>query len=259
MKSETRMRAAPSSLTKRCRWLCPPAASRPPSVVRSSRRSGTMQAACGPCRSAIASISSVAAISRLSGSVNAVHQPAHVGVGDVAAILAEMRGDAVGAGPFGQQRRAHRIGLVAAACVPHRGDVVDVDAETKSVAVHAGLSLRRRARRRTPTGEALAAALAVGEKRLVDQQVDQRPNRNSDRHAADRQRLHDRPELVPGLVQEVMLKPRRRRMRLLIEDQTAELIGARPDEGVSQRISERPSRRSRRRSCCRARPRRSRR
>ena len=45
-----------------------PTTSSPPSVVRSSRRSGTMQAACGRCASAIASISAVAAISRLSGS-----------------------------------------------------------------------------------------------------------------------------------------------------------------------------------------------
>ena len=40
-----------------------------------------------------------------------VHQPADVGVGDVAAILAKMRGDAVGAGLLGDQRGAHRIGL----------------------------------------------------------------------------------------------------------------------------------------------------
>src|SRR5690625_4293747 len=42
--------------------------SRPPSVVRSPRRSGTIQTACGRWRSAIACISSVIAISRLSGS-----------------------------------------------------------------------------------------------------------------------------------------------------------------------------------------------
>ncbi len=67
MNSETRMPASPSAATIGCRRLCWPAASMPPSVVRSSRRSGTMQAACGRWRSAIDSISSVAAISRLSG------------------------------------------------------------------------------------------------------------------------------------------------------------------------------------------------
>src|SRR3954468_21046780 len=99
------------------------------------------------------------------------------------------------------------------------------------------LSLCRRACRRTAAGETLAPALAVGDQRLVDQQVNQCPDRQPERHAADRQRLHDRPELVPGFVQQVVLKPRWRRPRLLIEDQTAELIGARPDEGIGQRIS----------------------
>ena len=47
--------------------LWPPATSRPPSVVRSSRRSGTRQTACGRWRSAMASISSVTAISKFSG------------------------------------------------------------------------------------------------------------------------------------------------------------------------------------------------
>ena len=49
------------------RW---PATSSPPSVVRSSRRSGTRQAACGRSRARSRTISSVAAISRLSGLVD---------------------------------------------------------------------------------------------------------------------------------------------------------------------------------------------
>ena len=45
-----------------------------------------------------ASISSVAAISRLSGQVELALEPGDVGIGDVAAVLAQVRGDAVGAG-----------------------------------------------------------------------------------------------------------------------------------------------------------------
>ena len=83
------------------------------------------------CRSAIASISSVAAISRLSGSVELARQAVDVGVGDVAAILAQMGGDAVGAGRCGEPRGAHRIGMLAAARVADGGDVIDVDAEAQ--------------------------------------------------------------------------------------------------------------------------------
>jgi hypothetical protein len=54
---------------KRARRFWSPATSRPPSVVRSSRRSGTMQAAWGPWASAMPCISSVAAISKFSGMV----------------------------------------------------------------------------------------------------------------------------------------------------------------------------------------------
>jgi len=67
MNNDTRMPASVSCPTvprKMSRW---PAASRPPSVVRSSLRSGTMQAACGRTLQAMPTISGVAAISRLSG------------------------------------------------------------------------------------------------------------------------------------------------------------------------------------------------
>ena len=53
-------------------------------------------------------------------------ETAHVVVVDVAAILAQMRGDPVGAGFDRQQRRPHRIGNRAAARVAHRRDVIDV-------------------------------------------------------------------------------------------------------------------------------------
>ena len=56
-------------------------------------------------------------------------QPRDVVVDDVAAILAQMRGDAVGAGGDRDLGRLHRIGMPAAARVAHGGDVVDVDAE----------------------------------------------------------------------------------------------------------------------------------
>ena len=54
-----------------------------------------------------------------------------VGIRDVAAILAQVRGDAVGAGLDGQMRGAQRIGMPAAARVADGGHVVDVDAEAQ--------------------------------------------------------------------------------------------------------------------------------
>ncbi len=56
-------------------------------------------------------------------------QRAHVGVDDVAAILAQVQRDRVGAGLLGGQRGADRIGIGGAARVAQRRDVVDVDAE----------------------------------------------------------------------------------------------------------------------------------
>ena len=67
MNSDTRM---PAAFRPRPRGRCGcagRATSRPPSVVTSSRRSGTRQAACGRWRRAIACISSVTAISKFSG------------------------------------------------------------------------------------------------------------------------------------------------------------------------------------------------
>ena len=55
-------------------------------------------------------------------------EPRDVVVADVAAILAQMRGDAVGAGMNGELRRADRIGMPPAAGVADGGDVIDVDA-----------------------------------------------------------------------------------------------------------------------------------
>ena len=59
------------------------------------------------------------------------HQPVDVVVGDVAAVLAQMGGDPVGAGLRGDDRGAHRIGMIAAARVPDGRDMVDIDAEAE--------------------------------------------------------------------------------------------------------------------------------
>ena len=58
-------------------------------------------------------------------------EAAHVVVVDVAAVLAQMRGDPVGAGLDGDEGRAHRIGQRPAAGVADGRDMIDVDAEAK--------------------------------------------------------------------------------------------------------------------------------
>ena len=56
-------------------------------------------------------------------------QEAHVAILDVAAIFAQVHGDAVGAGELDERRRPHRIGIRGAARLAQRGDVIDVDVE----------------------------------------------------------------------------------------------------------------------------------
>ena len=63
-------------------------------------------------------------------------EPRDVGVADVAAVLAQMRGDAVGTGRDGELRRPHRIGIAPAARVAHGRDVIDVDAEAQMGRAH---------------------------------------------------------------------------------------------------------------------------
>ena len=58
-------------------------------------------------------------------------EPGDVGIGDVAAVLAQVRRDAVGAGLDGQMRGTQRVGMPAAARVADGGHVVDVDAEAQ--------------------------------------------------------------------------------------------------------------------------------
>ena len=58
-------------------------------------------------------------------------QAGHVAVADMAAVLAQMRGDAVGACLDRRERGPHRIRPFAAPCVTQGGDVVDIDAEAE--------------------------------------------------------------------------------------------------------------------------------
>ena len=58
-----------------------------------------------------------------------VAQPAHVSVLDVAAILAQMHGDAVGAPQVRLDGGPDRIGFIGTSRLADGGDVVDVDAE----------------------------------------------------------------------------------------------------------------------------------
>ncbi len=59
-------------------------------------------------------------------------EPGHVFVTYMAAILAQMGGDAVRAGLDGEQRRANRIRARSAACIADGGDVIDVDAQPQT-------------------------------------------------------------------------------------------------------------------------------
>jgi hypothetical protein len=48
----------------------------------------------------------------------------------VTAILAQVHDDAVRAGQLDQERRGQRIRIVSAACLPQRGDVIDIHTES---------------------------------------------------------------------------------------------------------------------------------
>ena len=119
--------------------LCWPTTSSPPSVVSSSRRSGTRQTACGLVRKR----NPQHVFGRRHLEIQRLRdlglQPRHVVVADVAAVLAQMRGDAVGAGLDRGQRGAHRIRPLAAPRVAQGRDVIDIDAETEREDGHADL------------------------------------------------------------------------------------------------------------------------
>ena len=80
-------------------------------------------------------------------------EPRHVLVADVPAILAQMRGDAVGARFDRDLRRAHGIGMPSAARVANGRDVVDVDAEAKMRGPHLPAAERCRVRSNCSSSE----------------------------------------------------------------------------------------------------------
>ena len=63
-------------------------------------------------------------------------QPRHVGVADMAPVLAQVSGDAVGAGGDGEKRGADRVGQGTAAGIPHRRDMVDVHTQAQPLGHH---------------------------------------------------------------------------------------------------------------------------
>jgi hypothetical protein len=82
-----------------------------------------------------------------------VHKPVDIGVRYVPAILAQMRGDAIGAGVFGQPGRAQGIGIGAAARIPHGRHMVDVHTQAQMAGHGCGSSVL--------AGTVVAAALRV--------------------------------------------------------------------------------------------------
>src|SRR5438270_2818541 len=76
--------------------------------------------------------------------INLGHQPVDVAIRDVPPVLAQVRRDAVRAGLRGQDGRPHRVGMIAAARVPDRRYVVNVDAEAQ-LARHENADTNRQA------------------------------------------------------------------------------------------------------------------
>ena len=74
---------------------------------------------------------------KVQGQVDLGHQPVDIAIGNVAAVFAEVRGDAVGAGLGSDDGRAHRIGMVAAARVPDGRDMIDIDAQPERIGAEA--------------------------------------------------------------------------------------------------------------------------
>ena len=109
----------------------PPAmASRPPSVVRSSRRSGT-SVTTRQERDAFCNRDHLVGCRHLQvdRARDGAPQPNDVVVGDVTTILAKVRRDPVRAGCQANRCATYGVGVWSAAGVPHRRDVVDVDVE----------------------------------------------------------------------------------------------------------------------------------
>ena len=96
--------------------------------MSSSRRSGTKQQSAGRCLTANSIIESVTAISRFTRVCTRAQQDFDVARLDVAPVLAQVHGDAVGARLLGDQRRRHGIGIARVARLAQGRDVIDVDA-----------------------------------------------------------------------------------------------------------------------------------
>ena len=105
------------------------ATSSPPSVVTSCRPSGTSMRHLGLELAGDADHFVGRRHLQVELDVRQLAQPAHVLVLDVAPVLAQVHGDAVGAAEVRLDRRPHRVGLVRAPRLAHGGDVVDVDAK----------------------------------------------------------------------------------------------------------------------------------
>ena len=61
------------------------------------------------------------------------HQAVDIAVGDVAPVLAQMRSDSIGSRRRGAFRCTYRVGMVPAARVPDRRDMVDIDAQAGAI------------------------------------------------------------------------------------------------------------------------------
>ena len=98
-------------------------------MVRSSRFSGTMQAAWGIWRERDGEHLLGRRHLEIERQTGGLLDPLEVAVADMAPVLAQMRGDPVAADRGDDLRRAHRVGVIAAARVADGGDVIDVDAQ----------------------------------------------------------------------------------------------------------------------------------
>ena len=106
--------------------------SSPPSVVTSARFSGTRQQSAGRTLGGDRQHLVGDGHLQIHAGLQQRPQRAHVLVLDVAAVLAQVQRDAVGAGALGEQRRMHRIGIARAARLAQRGHVIDVDAQREN-------------------------------------------------------------------------------------------------------------------------------
>ena len=113
-------------------WPSPPrcaTTSSPPSVVTSSRRSGTIVAWSGFTWQAMPTISSATDSSRLSLIATVSRKQPHIAVLNVPPVFAEVNRDRIRPAQLRQRRRRHRIGLIRLAGLPKRRHVIDVDAK----------------------------------------------------------------------------------------------------------------------------------